>query len=460
MPAAGGADNARSYNGGMDARGSALGLSVGPPLRGALAPPGSKSIAQRALLAAALAQGRTLLLGLPDGEDVAAALELVAALGCAPRPAAGGGLELRGRPPAAGGPRLEQPLPVGESGTLARLATAAVALCAAPGVRVTLEARGTLLRRSSAPLFEALRAAGAGLQGTGWPVTVQPAHPPSSVRLVAPVSSQEVSALLLALGAWPGERRIEVAGAIPSRPYVELTRSVLGRFGLRVDEAPTPDGCAFGVHGPLAAPSAPLAVEPDASLAAVALAAGCLSGGEVHVPGLESASAQGDVRILEHLRAFGCRAAPGPDGLRAGGLPVQAARLDLAGEPDLAPVLAIVAAAAALHAPAGAARSLLTGLGTLPGKESSRIEVLARGLASCGWEVEAGVDSLAVGPARGDLRTPRRLDPQGDHRMAFAFALLGLLRADVLVAQPGCVAKSWPRFWDDLRALGARMLAG
>jgi 3-phosphoshikimate 1-carboxyvinyltransferase len=102
---------------------------------------------------------------------------------------------------------------------------------------------------------------------------------------------------------------------------------------------------------------------------------------------------------------------------------------------------------------------VLTGLATLPGKESDRLCVLEEGLARCGLRAEAGSDRLAIAPDP-SARIPETipLDPRGDHRMAFAFALLGLLRPGVLVRDPGCVAKSWPSFWDDLERLGARLV--
>ncbi len=117
-------------------------------------------------------------------------------------------------------------------------------------------------------------------------------------------------------------------------------------------------------------------------------------------------------------------------------------------------MIAAVAAAAAMNS---GSSSRLTGLSTLPGKESSRIEVLARGLVACGFSAHAGRDFLEIGPGLG-VRGEVVLDPAGDHRMAFAFALLGLVVDGVRVADPGCVAKSWPSFWDDLAECGARVL--
>jgi 3-phosphoshikimate 1-carboxyvinyltransferase len=432
------------------------GLRPGARIAGTFAPPSSKSIAQRALLAAALARGETRILGLGREQDlcddVRAALGLVRGLGARVEAGAEGSRVV----PAREAPGAE--LEVGESGTLARLATAVLALGAGPppAYRVRLDGSGSLLTRGSAPLFACLRAAGARLvsEADGWPVAIIPAPaPPEMLRLETPVSSQEPSALLLALAARAEPGVLDVQGPIPSRPYLALTRAVLARFGAGVVEQPRGDATRFRVSGPLVAPSEPYAIEPDASAAAVALAAACIAGGELRVPGLTPASAQGDVRIAEHLARFGCRARLDEHGIFAAGRPTRGATLDLAGEPDLAPVLAAVAAAAALREPA--ARSELHGLATLQRKESRRIDVLSAALRRLGLAVEATPDSLAIAPGARATSGPLALDPRGDHRMAFAFALLGLARDGVEVLDPSCVAKSWPAFWRDLARLGA-----
>jgi 3-phosphoshikimate 1-carboxyvinyltransferase len=436
----------------------ALGLQPGVPLWGALRCPPSKSIAQRALLAAAFARGRSRIAPLPDGEDVRAALEVLARLGCSPRRAAEGSMEIDGQPPPLRRAAPVGSLDVGESGTAARLLSAALAFSGGPPVRV--EARGSLLKRSSPPLFEALRSAGARVAGDGWPAEIEPCSAPGQATLEHPVSSQEVSALLLALAAWEHDRTLMVRGPIPSQPYVEITASVLRSFGAKVESEEQHGWIGFFVRGPLVAPPAVVQVERDASLAAVGLAAGCLSDGKVSVAGVGAGSVQGDVRIVGHLRAFGCATEASMNELQARGLPQHGASLDLEGEPDLAPVLAIVAASAALRSPSDRAWTELRGLGTLPGKESSRIEVLARGLGACGFAVESRRDRLRIGPPRSSSAEPVDLDPSGDHRMAFAFALLGLVRPGVLVRDPVCVAKSWPTFWDDLASLGAQVARG
>lgn len=456
------------------------GLAPGNPIRGRALVPGSKSLAQRAIVCAGLCGGTTRIAGLPDGDDARAALALVESCGANVEHLAPRAVAIHGLPPGPHrGWNPREPVDAGESGTLARLATAALALCGRAGSPHAILARGSLLQRSSRALFTALSEVGVSFEtldgapikdASGWPVRVRALGPPSEIDIMHPRSSQEVSALLVALAAYPDEITLFVYGEIPSRPYLEMTLHTLREFGATIAATRMKQNEAFTVRGPLRAPHAPIAIEPDASSAAVVLAAACLSDGEILVPGLHSSSRQGDVRATTHLSRFGCRARSEREGLHASGLPSCAAEIDLAGEPDLAPVMAAVAASVARRvargeidaAASGAGVSRIRGLATLPGKESSRIDVLAEGLRAIGCAVTSDSESLTIAPgdrAANDDERELVLDPRGDHRMAFAFALFGLVRPGVLVQGPRCVAKSWPSFWTDLEKLGARVLA-
>jgi 3-phosphoshikimate 1-carboxyvinyltransferase len=419
--------------------------------------PGSKSIALRALVLGARFPGEAVVVNLPDGDDVRAGIELARALGARLRHGWGRGtIAVAGRTAEA---ERRPALDPGESGTLARFATAIAAL--EPGF-LRVEGSGTLLRRTSEPLLAALERAGASFrpEGTGtWPLAIEATRTePEVLELVDPVSSQEVSALLLAAVGLAHPPRVLVHGRIPSRSYLAITADVLARFHIGLDERVL-DGRTTefrfvekGARGPVL-----LLVEPDASLAAVALAAACLSDDEARVEGFEPESPQGDLAIVKHLVAFGCEAERERDALVARGRPRRAAALDLAPTPDLAPVLVAIAAAAA---DACGEPSELHGLATLARKESDRIQVLARGLAVAGWSVAPTADALTIGPRppRAGAYRPVLLDPAGDHRMAFAFALLGLVREGVRVSDPGCVSKTWPSFWEDFERAGVRVL--
>jgi len=438
------------------------GLRPSKPLIGNWTVPDSKSLAQRALIQAALSRETTLINGFAtsrSGEDIQAAETLIQTVGATlEQPEPSGFLVVRGVAPGPlRGWRTDTTLDVGESATLARLATAAAALCGDRRHAILIGARGSLLARESPALFACLAKAGARIEFLGranaWPVWIMPVAAPSELVLEAPSSSQEVSALLIAAAAWQDPIDIVVRGTIPSRPYLELTLRSLANFAVSCASRLVHGFETFTVQGPLLPPKAWISIEPDASAAAVLLGAACISGGELAVAGLGPDSMQGDLRIAEHLAAFGCRTGFDARGLFAGGSLARGADLDLGGEPDLAPVLAAVAAGAALQR---GARSRLTGLDTLQGKESPRIDVLTEGLTALGLKVASTDTTMTIAPGL-PTSGPLLLDPRGDHRMAFAFALLGLLRDGVDVQGPECVAKSWPDFWSDIQAAGAQV---
>jgi len=415
--------------------------------------PASKSIAQRVLLMAACARGTTRIGPGPAlvGDDVAAARALVE--------------RWSGRSIDAGvvgreaGP-AEASFDVGESGTLLRFACAVLGLSGAAGP-FRLRLAGTLRRRSSPALREALARVGGRVERRGDELVVHPAALPSSITLASPRSSQEVSALLLALARGPRASELRVEGVIPSRPYVDLTIVLLERFGVQVRCHAQDGGARYEVRGPLVAPRGELAIEPDASAAAVALAAGAITSRRVRIAGLGRASLQGDVAIARQLRAFGAACDDRADELSVRGGVRHGARIDCADTPDLAPVCAALGATVALrHASGPEGRTELTGLATLPDKESSRIAVLAAGLRRLGLAVVHDDRSLAIGPggpeAASSPSVPIELAVHGDHRMAFAFALVGLARGGLRVDQPGVVAKSWPGFWEFASQVRAR----
>ncbi len=439
----------------------AVSVSPAGPLRGRMEVPRSKSLAQRILWAGALGKGTTQVEGLQPlevGEDVAATLALLSALGTVAGPSVEGMLSVHGRNGRLMSHTRQSELDLGESGTLARMALGVLGL-GGPlegDQSILLQARGTLLGRSSPALVNALQRAGALVDSPGgakWPLRIRPALCPAQLTLRDPASSQEVSALLFALAARAGGGRLEVQGKIPSAPYVAMSRHVLEVFGVRVVQ----DANGFDVSGSLAAPQAPARVEPDASAAAVAWALGCASGGEVSVGGFGTDSVQGDLRVLEYLVSLGSRVDRTESAWRVLGFPSRVCSFDLSGEPDLAPCL-IPLAALACDSHCEVAR--FSGLGALVGKESHRIDVLAGALERTGRGVRSGSDWLEVfcqSSSQQSLPGSIDLNPRGDHRMAFAFALLGVGLTRVRILDAGCVRKSWPMFWDQLRTLGGRV---
>jgi len=407
---------------------------------GMAALPMSKSLALRGLLmGASLRRSVSLVSGAPSGwketgEDLKAGMACARALG-ASITISGDSLLVEG-----GAMEGSDSLEVGESGFLGRVAP----VCAVfSGVgEWEIAAKGSLLARESDPLWTCLERAGLDLEREGaWPSRISRRSALGDLVLRDPCSSQELSGLLIGLAACGGGS-VKVHGTIPSQPYLEMTKCLLGSFGFQVASS----DASVHVLGSAVDPEGPLLVEVDASAAAVALAAGCLAEVRVEVPAPQAGSSQGDWRIVQHLRSFGCLVEEEAGRLIAAGPPVCVADLDLSGEPDLAPVLAVVAAAAASR---GAGASRLRGLRTLDGKESARGRVLCEGLRAVGFDCEWSGESLEI-DGEPDFSKRIELSAHEDHRMAFAFALLGVIHPKLWVAKGSCISKSWPGFWSSM----------
>ncbi len=398
--------------------------------------PGSKSLTNRALVAAAMAGG-----GRVDGPlDCEDTRFLAGALSDAGwRVAWEEGIRVGPRTPPAGIPVLQ----LGNSGTGARLLLGLLA--ASPG-SATVDGSPRLRQRPMGPLLEALERLGARLERAGprLPVTVHGRElDGGAVRIRPEVSSQFVSSLLLAAPLMRNGLDLEVVGELPSGPYVDLTADVMAAFGVRVEGSP--DRTLLRVPAGTARP-ATLSVEGDWSAAAFFAAAAAVAGGSVTVRPLSPASRQGDRRICDVLRSAGMTVAARGDGVTFEG-PARARFVaDLTDAPDMFPALAVVAAALP--------GSELTGLDHLRHKESDRLAVMVDNLdrLGCGPEV--------CGPT---FRVRHRLGVQGgtdlavtaadDHRVAMAMAVAALVAGPLLLDEPDCVAKSFPDFWGRWNAL-------
>ncbi|MCP5024155.1 MAG: hypothetical protein GY930_20600 [bacterium] len=456
-------------------------LTPKPPPAGAAKPhglqsthiyvPHSKSMLQRALLAAAWAGGETRLIfpcdpGPPgsQGADVADLILSLGALGLGIEPSKGGWVWGLSAPGFASLGSVTVAL--GESATAARICTAALAFAGRPGSIRSLGVSGTLASRSSQALMATLNTAGCKVQCAGpgsWPLALSSVAMPPELELVDPVSSQEVSALLFAL-AFEGGGRLTVRGEIPSKPYLEMTLSVLRTFGIGVKRiGGTETHFLLARKEGESLPDADfqrrrVQVECDASSAAVAWSAGLLARTPVCVAGIERDGVQGDVRILDMLAGAGASViGEGAHAWRVEGALSKGLQVSLADTPDLAPPLAALAAGLALGHFGDPVPSRLSGLGTLDGKESARLEVLCSGLQSIGIQARRGADWLEI-PVGSALSDPIVLDAHNDHRMAFAFGLMALVVPTIRVEGRRCVSKSWPGFWEMLASLPSERL--
>ncbi len=416
------------------------------PVEGSLRVPGSKSLTNRYLVVAALADGVSRLHGALVAEDSEVLIRALGALGLEVH-ARGGEIEVHG----AGGrvPAARAELDLRLSGTSIRFLTALVALGHG---RYRLDGVERMRERPIEDLLSALRELGAdahSLKGNGCPpLEVHAAGLRGGVASVpGGRSSQYLSALLMAAPYADDAVTLEVVGELQSKPFIDMTLDVMHDFGVQVER----DGYARFRVRPGRYRAREVTVEGDAMAAGYFWAAAAVTGGRVRVTNLGSATRQGDARILEVLERMGCRvvrdedatAVQGPAGGR-----VRGGDFDLNDMPDQAQTLAAVALFAdrPVH---------IRNVWNLRIKETDRLSALATELRRLGATVEEERDGLLVHPLAQPPRAPVTLDTYGDHRMAMALAVVGAALPNVVIRDPGCVAKTYPGFFDDFLALVA-----
>ncbi len=405
-------------------------------VNGTIVVPPSKSLTQRALVAAALAGPPARVLAPLDSEDTRLLFEGMRAGGYSLRWEAGE-ITAGGRAPVAGATVF-----MGNNGTGLRFLLAQLA--ATPGEWV-LDGVPRLRQRPLAALVAALRTLGAEIGtlpgGASLPLAVRGRElAGGEVRLDPGESSQFVSALLLLGARLPHGLTVELTGLSPSRPYLALTARVLEAFGA---SATTRDhGRIWCVGGDLRPGS--YTVEKDWSAAAFPLCAAAVAGGRVEVAGVRRSSRQGDAAVATFLEQAGCRVADTVSGILLEGPAGRPLEADLRDTPDLFPALAVVVARAG---------GRLEGLQGLAAKESHRLEVMGGHLRALGFDVRWDEVSFSARPGEGSRAPDVPLHPHGDHRIAMALAVAGCVVPGVRVADPECVAKSWPDFWSRWCAL-------
>jgi len=256
------------------------------------------------------------------------------------------------------------------------------------------------------------------------------------------VSSQFLSGLLLAAPYADHDLELQIDGPLVSRPYVTMTCGVMEAFGGQVQQL---DESRFRVSSQHRYLGRAYSIEPDASAATYFWAAAAITGGDIKVEGLTAGALQGDVRFCEVLERMGCRVVYGTDGIRVQGGPLQGIDCDMADTSDTVQTLAAVALFAD-----GPTR--VRGVGHIRHKETDRIGNLAIELRKLGARVDEWEDGLTIhpGPLRG-----ARIETYDDHRMAMSLALVGLRVPGVVMSDPECTAKTYPRYFEDLEQLVA-----
>jgi 3-phosphoshikimate 1-carboxyvinyltransferase len=376
-------------------------------LRGRIRVPGSKAIAQRALILATRRGGTVR--NVPESED----LDRL----CAGLRALGYGVEGVGgtRTVSGAASDAEARIDAGDNATAARCLLALAALRPAPA---TVDGSARLRARPVGPLCAALRDLGATVEGDAFPVTVRGPLRGGTVRLSTELSSQFATALVLLVDRVKG-LRVNVSGG-RSFSYVGLTAFVQRNF------------------------KDPFDVEPDFSSAAALMVAAAATGGDLLVEGLALSSPQPDARVVGHLNRAGARVTEEEGGIRVRGAPLAGIRADLASCPDLAPLLGALGALAQ-------GQTVVSGAPHLRHKESDRIAATVALVRAVGAAAEPLPDGFRVQgglPLRG-----APLSAANDHRVAMAAGVLALSVPGVTVTGAEAVRKSYPRFFDDLEAL-------
>jgi len=420
-------------------------------VRGTLKLPGSKSISNRILLLAALADGETRIRDLLDSDDTRYMLEALRKLGVAFEADGVHAVRMRG----TGGvfPVKRAELFLGNAGTAFRPLTAVLAVA---GGEYHLSGVPRMHERPIGDLVDALQSLGANIDYRG-----RPGYPPLAIRPAAlraggevsvrgGVSSQFLTSLLMALPLTGVKTIMKVEGELISKPYVDITLNTMRRFGVEVAR----DGWSSFTIPASARYQSPgeIYVEGDASSASYFLAAGAISGltggGPVRVEGVGRASIQGDVRFVDALHDMGAKiemgdnwiaASAGPETMRTRRL--KAIDADFNHIPDAAMTIAV----AALFADGA---STLRNIGSWRVKETDRIAAMATELRKLGAQVEEGADWLKITPPAA-LRSAT-IDTYDDHRVAMCFSLAALGGVAVRINDPRCVAKTFPEYFDVL----------
>jgi 3-phosphoshikimate 1-carboxyvinyltransferase len=404
--------------------------------------PGSKSLTNRALIVAAMADGKSTLTGALDSDDTRVMVEALRKLGLTVDhdPAAttisvsGGGSSL---------PVREADLFLANSGTSLRFLTALVATVGRGSYR--LDGTPRMRERPIADLLLALNRLGAFAGsdlGTGCPpVTVKADGLDGGyVDVRGDVSSQFLSGLLMVLPLARARTSVEVMGPLVSRPYVAMTMAVMEAFGVTIANH---GFRRFNVE-PARYTGRAYPVEPDASAASYFFAAAAVTGGTVTVEGLGNRSIQGDIAFVELLQHMGCQVKQTATETTVTGGPLRGIDVDMNAISDTVMTLAVVALFAE-----GVTR--IRNVGHIRHKETDRIAALATELRKLGASVTEQPDGLVIVPP--SMITPARIVTYDDHRMAMSFAVAGLRAAGVVIEDPGCVAKTYPGFWEDWAVL-------
>lgn len=406
--------------------------------------PGSKSVSNRALLLAALAQGTTRLTNLLDSDDIRHMLNALTQLGVSYQLSDDKTIcEVHGLGRAFA-PTQALELFLGNAGTAMR--PLAAALCLGEGEFV-LTGEPRMKERPIGHLVDALRAAGADIRylenedfpplkitGTGLRG--------GEVEIDGSISSQFLTAFLMAAPMATGDTVIKIKGELVSKPYIDITLHIMSQFGVAVENR---NYEAFVVKGgqTYQAPGDFL-VEGDASSASYFLAAAAIKGGTIKVTGIGKKSIQGDVQFADALAAMGAEIEWGDDYVIARRGELKAVDMDFNHIPDAAMTIATTALFAE-------GTTAIRNVYNWRVKETDRLAAMATELRKVGATVEEGEDYIIITPPA--QLQHAAIDTYDDHRMAMCFSLVALSDTPVTINDPKCTSKTFPDYFDKLAQL-------
>jgi 3-phosphoshikimate 1-carboxyvinyltransferase len=412
----------------------------GPPPVASFRVPGSKSLTNRAMAIAAMADGSSTLSGALHSEDTQVMIEALKALGIAiDHDAKTAVVRIEGCSGRI--PARQASLYVANSGTSLRFLTA---MLATGEGTYHLDGTPRMRQRPVADLLAALRELGVSARsdlGTGCPpVTIEAGGLRGGCCTVrGDASSQFLSGLLMASPHTDQTITVEVRGTLVSQPYVSMTLAVMEDFGVKVGNRKFRRFDVYPGHYR----GRTYSIEPDASAASYFFALAALTGGTITIPGLGINSLQGDLAFVDILEHMGCKVQRQGDRTTVTGGRLRAVDVDMNAMSDTAMTMAVVALFAD-----GVSR--IRNVGHIRLKETDRIAALAAELRKLGARVDELPDGLVIEPIDQALPRSARINTYDDHRMAMSFALAGLRIPGVTIVDPGCVAKTYPGFWKDL----------
>ena len=402
-------------------------------IAGVATPPCSKSYAQRALAAALLAEGESVLRNLDFCDDTLSAIRTIETLGAEVERVDDRTVRVRG-----GLAPKSNTLNVGESGLATRMFTPIASLCNTP---ITIQGEGTLLYRPMNMMIEPLRNLGVEVRDGGGRLPIEVCGPVSGgeIEVDGSVSSQFLTGLLMALPLAEEDTTIAVENAV-SKPYLDMTIDMASKFGVNIQHN---DYKEFYVEGGQKYEPADLVIEGDWSAAAMLLVAGAIAG-EVKLTNVSLLSKQADVAVCDALVRAGALVESEPNSITVSHRDLVAFEFDATQCPDLFPALAALAAAAE-------GESVIYGTHRLEHKESNRAETIAREYSKLGIEVRLEGDAMYI---KGGEIHSAKCESHHDHRIAMSLAV-SALRSDgeITIQDAECVAKSYPDFFAVLESL-------